>query len=361
MYNLRRGFTLIELLVVIAVIAILIALLLPAAQMARESARRSTCQNNIKQLGIAMTEYLDKHRVLPFGAGGCMPRNPKKPCDEWPTLSAHTLLLPMLDQRLVYDYINFDWGSFGLETDYCWKVNSTATTTRVSVFLCPSDSAAVQGGHAPLPTKHIAGLNNYAASVGPDVHWMQGSGLFFKTSAIREQDVLDGMSKTIAFAEILRGDSDRSQLSHRDVIMTQQWPVKGVNSNMIKYDKRVHIPKNVAAFETYVKQCDLAAANAVAGNYNFSAKGMLWSWGAMGHTLFNTVLTPNSTSYDCSSNCDTCNAEWDGMHTARSQHSGGVHIMTADGAVHFVSDSVDRSVWWALGTRKGQETSQPDF
>src|SRR5579864_4324549 len=96
----RAGFTLIELLVVIAIIAVLIALLLPAVQSAREAARRAQCVNNLKQIGIAMHNYHDAFGSLPYGHGPF----------GWNDWNAHTYLLPFLEQRPIYDSINFSNG-----------------------------------------------------------------------------------------------------------------------------------------------------------------------------------------------------------------------------------------------------------
>src|SRR6187401_317053 len=98
----RRGFTLIELLVVIAIIAILISLLLPAVQQAREAARRTQCKNNLKQLGLAMHNYLDAHRRLPL----CLNASNKP-------ISVHAYMLPYLDQTPLYSRIDFNtnWNS----------------------------------------------------------------------------------------------------------------------------------------------------------------------------------------------------------------------------------------------------------
>ena len=100
----RRAFTLIELLVVIAIIAVLIALLLPAVQQARESARRTQCKNNLKQLGVAMHNYLDTHSVFPFGKGPSYAGAPV-----YARWSQHAMLLPFLDQAPLYNSIDFSY------------------------------------------------------------------------------------------------------------------------------------------------------------------------------------------------------------------------------------------------------------
>jgi prepilin-type N-terminal cleavage/methylation domain-containing protein len=95
--RIRRGFTLIELLVVIAIIAVLIALLLPAVQAAREAARRAQCVNNLKQMGLAVHNYISAVGALP---GGDYPW--------WTEWSAHAMMLPYLEQGPIYNSINFD-------------------------------------------------------------------------------------------------------------------------------------------------------------------------------------------------------------------------------------------------------------
>lgn len=350
------GFTLIELLVALAIIGVLVAILLPAVQMARGAARRAECANKLRQIGLALHSYSKSLGVFPFGGGGCVSRNPRARCEHWPVWSAHAMLLPHLDQAALYNAINFDWATFGAPTDYCWLVNSTAVTRPVAGFLCPSDSAQVVARHRrPDPQGDMAGLNNYAGSAGPEVHWLGTSGLFYKLSSTRPGHVVDGLSNTVAFSEILRGDSDRTRLSIRDTIMLQSWPVPGTSTDMTVWTADNHVPNNPEVLERYVEQCDRAAPSSPAGNYNFSSGGMLWSWGGMGHTMFNTVLPPNSLHYDCSRNCFDCNAEWDGVHTARSFHRSGVNVLMADGSVRFVSDGIDRRVWWSLGTKSGGE------
>src|SRR4051794_38561286 len=127
------GFTLVELLVVIAIIGVLVALLLPAVQAAREAARRMSCSNNLKQIGLALHSYESAHSVFPpgrintyvAGNGHC-----------W---GAYSQMLPFLEQKAVFDAMNF---SMNPDPDYTTTnavVNQTAAVTVLSTFLCPSD------------------------------------------------------------------------------------------------------------------------------------------------------------------------------------------------------------------------------
>ena len=116
----RRGFTLIELLVVIAIIAVLIALLLPAVQAAREAARRAQCTNNLKQIGLALHNYHSAINSLPWGDGPW-----------WIEWSAHTLLLPYMEQGPIYNAINFATRSPSAGASFVHQhpINTTATYT----------------------------------------------------------------------------------------------------------------------------------------------------------------------------------------------------------------------------------------
>src|SRR5690606_8162240 len=123
----RRGFTLIELLVVIAIIAVLIALLLPAVQQAREAARRTTCKNNLKQLGIALHNYHDTHNVLPYrvmggATGGAPPQKPSS--DRW---SGTVSLAPFFEQAALNEQFQ--------------QALSSATTTAVAPWSAPGTGA----------------------------------------------------------------------------------------------------------------------------------------------------------------------------------------------------------------------------
>jgi prepilin-type N-terminal cleavage/methylation domain-containing protein len=204
----RSGFTLIELLVVIAIIGLLVSMLMPAVQKAREAARRSSCINNMRQLGLATHNYLDAHRVLPSGwievGSGCltdvqpfpMPfiftaaNNPNLVLQEW-TLAYNpiwtTLILPQIDQMTV----QWDRNHTNVSPD-----NWVAIQTPIPTYVCPS---------ASLPSARPANLAylNYRASLG----WWSAqdnpryNGAFYGNSHLADQDFIDGLSSTVLYGE----------------------------------------------------------------------------------------------------------------------------------------------------------------
>lgn len=216
----RGGFTLIELLVVIAIIAVLISLLLPAVQNARESARRTQCRNNLKQIGLALHNYHDAHSAFPPGclaisnAGVAYSSPMSEPSRTQVTggWGWSAMILPFLDQSPLYNNLNVNGKNF--------PSSPTADTKRIlSVFLCPSDytgnivtSTAMGGdgandGHAKSSYPAIYGsttVNYINTAAGPT------RGMFWYNSVVRIRDVTDGTSNTLMVTERVwdGGDSE---------------------------------------------------------------------------------------------------------------------------------------------------------
>ena len=194
----RPAFTLIELLVLLGVVGIVVALLLPAVQAARESARRAQCVNNLKQMGIACYQYHDAFQHLPPGycaAGSYIDgATDTTPGWGWPAL-----ILPHLEQRSVYEAINFT-----LPIEH--PSNARAVRTVIPPYVCPSDMP--QSPYAvPDVNGNTVGLGaamSYAACVGSDdsdVSAASGSGVFYRNSGTRFAEILDGTSVTILIGE----------------------------------------------------------------------------------------------------------------------------------------------------------------
>ena len=204
----RAGFTLLELLVVLAIIGILIALLLPAVQRVREAANRVRCQNNLKQIGLALHMYHDDAGSFPAGyvwipmLGGTdpCPNPPGDPTDTDPGWGWAALLLPYLEQDNVFRQIDLHVPARDPRYD-------PLRTTVIRIFVCPSDWGAevyemVSDLGQPMGQ---AATNSYAACYGsgrriakePD----RGNGLFFRNSRVRFADITDGSSNTLAIGE----------------------------------------------------------------------------------------------------------------------------------------------------------------
>ena len=194
--NYRSGFTLIELLVVIAIIAILVGLTIPAVQKVRESANRIQCQNNLKQIGVALHNYHDAHKFFPPGYSASGPYIDGA-TDTTPGWGWAAFILPYLEQNNLFDQLNFNQP----------VQNSTALQTMVKMYLCPSDvtpQAAFPVTDGFGNTICLAAPSCYAACVGgdeSDTFGPTGLGILYRNSQTHMTDITDGTSNTILIGE----------------------------------------------------------------------------------------------------------------------------------------------------------------
>jgi len=323
MPNIRRAFTLVELLVVIAIIGVLVALLLPAVQTAREAARRSQCQNNLKQTSLAVLNYEDVHKTFPGGVGrfGCC----------WGTWQVR--LLPYIEQSaLAAIYQNSD-GNDATGIRYRVDPNLKVTQSRIKAWTCPSDVPNAPNGGI---TSH-----NYVVNFGNTSFYQEpianagttlqfgGAPFVCYPGGLATGD--DGPADAGAAASFTR-------IYGRPVRMAE---ITDGTSNTIMLSETVQ-----------GRQTDL--------------RGYSWWGNAAGFTTFST---PNSTSPDVLTG-GTC-ITTDGrnppctttstvarprMIVARSRHPSGVQVSYCDGHIAFMPNNVSFATWNAAGTAQAGDS-----
>jgi prepilin-type N-terminal cleavage/methylation domain-containing protein/prepilin-type processing-associated H-X9-DG protein len=328
----RRGVTLVELLVVIAILATTIGLLLPAVQTARETARRSSCTNNLRQIGVAAANHESARGRFPLGAESRQwDERPDFPHQffRWSVL-AH--LAPYYEEERLLRSLDLTVPLYiGLSPGDIAPQNRPIVKLTVPLFLCPSDVG--------LPVSDLFGPTNYAGCTGTGIDGgtpFATDGLFGINSRIRARDVRDGLSKTVAFSESILGSGPKATTS-RDGIQTDTG-----------YGFVFTTPLTEAA-------CSRPFY------YNFTdLRGFSWANGEYRTTLYNHARQPNSGALDClaalmtTADVAKMYAGY-GWRTARSRHRGGVTVGLADGSVRFVADAVDPAVWAATATIAGGE------
>ena len=325
----RSAFTLVELLVVIAIIGVLVALLLPAVQAARESARRTQCQNHLKQIGLAMHNFESIRKELPHGSENAAIWGP----------SPHAYLLPVIEQGNVFDMMTqtFAHGaSAHAGTGQPVVTHEAGSTVRPKVFDCPSEVNRYIG--------QVYGYTNYHTNYGSWVRLGNRWDGTFRTNfvpygsvprmeATRLAEITDGTSNTLAFAEVANGVGRNP---------VQRDPRRDC------YDAGTQNHTNpVTARNAFLALNWKTAGNAASG---WNWRGYPWREGSIWRNGFNTLLGPNKP-------CWRPNNEWWQLVTpASSYHPGGVNVCLCDGSVRFVSETVNADAWTAAGTIMGGET-----
>ncbi len=380
----RHAFTLVELLVVIAIIGVLVGLLLPAVQAAREAARRMSCSNNLKQLGLSIHNYHSAYNQLPMHGGGTWVDGAAIGSDTTNRmdLSIWVGLTPFFEQQALWEQIsnpmNPAFPAMGPETD---EATYGPWTTEIQSLRCPSDPGT------GLPA---FGRTNYAACLGDSVEYMdQGPlgivsdttvtlsnlsvhaqearaacrGAFVSHDRTAFRDVLDGLANTIFVGEITTDLGDNNirtiaAIGNDGAELIREEPDFCVHDGLIS--------------TTRPKFWDTGAATLAP-----SAHGRGYRWASSGTSFsgFNTILPPNR---------ELCfggaTASSHGVASTSSQHQGGAHVLMGDGAVKFITDSIiggdvhhenvwsggtaesapgsqsPYGLWGALGTRASKET-----
>ncbi len=286
-----RGFTLIELLVVIAIIAILIALLLPAIQQAREAARRTECKNNMKQIGIALHNYHDIYKQLPISTPGCGGFQ-----IGWiPRIQAQ------MDQQPIFEAFNFSTES--------WRPGNIDFLKQVhNEFTCPSNPFALELREEENfnGTQWEISQSDYAVCIG-DYRNSTGSGV------------------TPAFGNVGCGNPVRGMIGRNGWSSRFRDVTDGLSNTMM-------VGEGVGAFS------------------------VVMNWGTQ--SFATTAHPPNFMNDSLRSNLPDVgagNERWNESVGFRSFHTGGIQILTGDGAVHFIPDSIDGVTYRAIASRNGAE------
>jgi len=366
-----RGFTLIELLVVIAIIAVLVSLLLPAVQQAREAARRSSCTNNLKQMGLSAHNYESVNQCLPLGSlYPCPAVNPFTGVEQCGGYGVSPLIsiLQYIEQGAMYSAYNVGMGVYGLNPPVLqngpttWYANTTIFNLQVGISICPSDTRVVKGA-ITNSVANIGGpflLGGYNGPFVPLNAWgIYGNNNTFtpqnypmsqNNGTIGLQAVTDGTSNTALWSEAVTGTNIPVRSGSGKVNELRTFFPAGVQSNW--NNLQIGVPQAVSQF---LAQCNALPAGTI-GNIT-SQRGTVWQVTHpyySNYGVYNHVSSPNSRQ--CSNIAvDSIGNDVYGTSPPISFHSGGVNVAMCDGSVRFIRENVNLYTWWAIGTRAGNE------
>ena len=320
--NVRTGFTLVELLVVIAIIGVLVALLLPAVQAAREAARRTSCTNNLKQIGLGLQLRYSAHQQFPPGmstdGGGTASRGPTVPM----SASWVAFVLPYVEQLGLENAIDWSLYHFNWPPGPGNNAGHNVLHLSIPLFQCPSDIQPEPARWGDVEHQTYA-RGNYVGNngVGPmrEWHWGPGhrspwkraggqaaAGVFFINSWLSMAEIPDGTSQTAMVSEIRTTNArtdDNKYMDGRGIMHYPEGPMYQHN----------YTPNSLVPDQIRTSWCVTVPESPCIGAFP--------AW--------------NTRKY---------------IVTARSNHPGGVNLLVADGSVRIVSDSISLNIWQALST-----------
>ncbi|MEX2170485.1 MAG: DUF1559 domain-containing protein [Pirellulales bacterium] len=328
----QRGFTLVELLVVIAIIGILVALLLPAIQAAREAARRSQCQNHLKQLALGALNFESAHKKLPPSVELNLSSGSTANNVAW---GVHGYLLSYLEEESLRGLVDLN---------AAWDFQTAINNLRIPVFSCPSDDRAGEvrdpGGGKAFLYSTTYGFNMGTWFVFNPATSKGGDGAFYPNSNLSLAKFSDGTSKTVLASEV------------------KAW---------------THYVRNGGPSSTTIPStADEAAAMVASGSEYKNTGHTEWPDGRVHHTGFTATMPPN-TLVPYPKDGQVLDADYNSWQegkngvngspsyaivTSRSHHSGIVQAAMVDGSVQTFADDIVLAVWRAAATRAGAEVGQ---
>jgi prepilin-type processing-associated H-X9-DG protein len=361
---------------VIAIIAVLISLLLPAVQSAREAARRSQCVNNLKQIGLAIHNYVSSTDALPPAGSSHITNGSPRNC-----FSMKVRILPYMEQQNVFNTVNFaldpEWSGpdNGINNMSSWQgANITAKGARIASYLCPSDirkgnrnnryaSVFDTGGWHP----DISQTTNYCENNGGNrmlfggqpngITYFHGStpdtlptqwGLESQTrQTLGFANISDGLSMTAFWSEFVKADGEGPGDGADSLGMIYTAPINSNNNP---------VPGNIYSSEYQNAQiCQQSLVR------DFSWHGERWTTQdpGRGGGYWHTQL-PNRKSCFYQDKAGVDSTTYQAILAAASSHPGGVNVLFGDGSVRFVKSSVAYNVWYGIGTRGGGEIVSSD-
>ena len=346
MTRVRSGFTLIELLVVIAIIAVLIALLLPAVQSAREAARRISCTNNLKQMGLGLHNYESGNNCFPMCTVLQYPSlTATKPSNQ-SSWSVMARIASFMEMGPLYNAINFS-------LTYSDPPNTTVSNTPVKFFYCPSDPGHSIDDAAYLNTG--TATMSYGVVVGNWYVWANGgptNGSAFGPNVCQTlAAITDGTSNTLAASE--------GYIGHLQARACYNSPASppGMSPTSVPTPAM-----SVAALTTLINACSGSS------RFGQAAGHTRWTNGGVYYSGITTAVPPNTKiippgwgkPFDWVSIDENNGGPTYASLDATSYHPGGVNALFCDGSVKFIKDTTNGATWRALGTIAGGEVISGD-